>query len=149
MTWPSTAHRVGSVIGSPPSLRMQQEATTGNNLPTGWAVSTDQNRPRPAASPYFSLFQVRGLHHCRLFPIVSPVQASGHQIRRKREESGCGLTEFATCIGISASYLSRVERDLANPSPTVLRLIAEELHRRRRARAVISEITDPETEAPP
>lgn len=94
------------------------------------------------------LFHLRGLHCCRLFPIVSPVQASGQQIRRKREESGCGLTEFADCIGISASYLSRVERDLANPSPSVLRLIAKELHRRRRDRAVISEIADTETEAP-
>lgn len=76
------------------------------------------------------------------------MQASGQQIRRKREESGCGLTEFATCIGISASYLSRVERDQANPSPRVLRLIAEEIRRRRPARAVIAEITDTETEAP-
>lgn len=76
------------------------------------------------------------------------MQASGQQIRRKREESGCGLTEFANSIGISASYLSRLERDQANPSPHVLRLIAEELHRRRGIRAVISEITDTETEAP-
>ncbi|WP_410098627.1 helix-turn-helix domain-containing protein [Streptomyces sp. STR69] len=76
------------------------------------------------------------------------MQASGQRIRRKREESGCGLTEFASSIGISASYLSRVERDLVNPSPNVLRLIAEGLHRRRRARAVIAEIADVETEAP-
>lgn|GEM_PF-3698871 len=59
-----------------------------------------------------------------------------------------GLTEFATGIGISASYLSRIERDQANPSPNVLRRIAEALHAMRRARAVISEITDTETEAP-
>ena len=76
------------------------------------------------------------------------MQASGPQIRRRREESGCGLTEFANGIGISASYLSRIERDLVNPSPSVLRLIAEGLHRQRRARAVISAITDAETEAP-
>lgn len=83
-----------------------------------------------------------------LFPIVSTVQASGPQIRRRREESGVGLTEFATSIGISASYLSRIERDQATPSPSVLRLIAEGLHQRRRTRAVIAEITDAETEAP-
>jgi transcriptional regulator with XRE-family HTH domain len=76
------------------------------------------------------------------------VQASGPQIRRRREESGCGLTEFANSIGISASYLSRIERDQANPSPSVLRRIAEALHRQRRARAVIAEIADAETEAP-
>ena len=76
------------------------------------------------------------------------MQASGQQIRRKREKSGIGLTEFANGIGISASYLSRIERDQANPSPSVLRRIAEALHRERRARDVISKITDTETEAP-
>lgn len=59
-----------------------------------------------------------------------------------------GLTEFAQRIGISASYLSRIERDQANPSPAVLRRIAVGLSRRHRARAVIAEITTTETEAP-
>ncbi|MEU0027481.1 hypothetical protein [Streptomyces sp. NPDC006335] len=40
-----------------------------------------------------------------------------------------------------------MSKDQTNPSPTVLRLIAEELHSRRRTRAVIAEITDTETEA--
>lgn len=72
------------------------------------------------------------------------MQASGQQIRRKREESGCGLTEFATSIGISASYLSRVERDQANPSPNVVRRIAEELRKERTTREAIAEITESE-----
>ncbi len=72
------------------------------------------------------------------------MKARGQSIRRSREESGFGLTEFATRIGISASYLSRIERDQANPSPQVVRLIAEELRQQREVRAAIAEITDTE-----
>ncbi|MFJ5914994.1 helix-turn-helix domain-containing protein [Streptomyces ardesiacus] len=72
------------------------------------------------------------------------MKARGQSIRRNREESGYGLTEFARRIGISPSYLSRIERDQANPSPGVIRRIAEELHKERRAREAIAEITDTE-----
>ncbi|MEU8537561.1 helix-turn-helix domain-containing protein [Streptomyces parvulus] len=70
------------------------------------------------------------------------MKARGQSIRRNREESGCGLTEFADRIGISPSYLSRIERDQANPSPGVIRRIAEELRKERRVREAIAEITD-------
>jgi transcriptional regulator with XRE-family HTH domain len=72
------------------------------------------------------------------------VKARGQSIRRNREESGCGLTEFADRIGISPSYLSRIERDQANPSPGVIRRIAEELRKERRVREAIAEITETE-----
>ncbi|WP_193783221.1 helix-turn-helix transcriptional regulator [Streptomyces sp. E5N91] len=72
------------------------------------------------------------------------MKAQGEQIRRNREVSGRGLTEFAQRIGISPSYLSRIERDQANPSPGVMRRIAEELRKERRAREAIAEITDTE-----
>ncbi|MFD5220273.1 helix-turn-helix domain-containing protein [Streptomyces tendae] len=72
------------------------------------------------------------------------MKARGQSIRRNREESGCGLTEFADRIGISPSYLSRIERDQANPSPGVIRRIAEELRKERRVREAIAEITDTE-----
>lgn len=72
------------------------------------------------------------------------MKARGQSIRRNREESGYGLTEFAARIGISPSYLSRIERDQANPSPGVMRRIAEELRKERRAREAIAEITDTE-----
>lgn len=72
------------------------------------------------------------------------MKARGQSIRRNREESGCGLTEFADRIGISPSYLSRIERDQANPSPGVMRRIAEELRKERRVREAIAEITDTE-----
>ncbi|MFD7996895.1 helix-turn-helix domain-containing protein [Streptomyces mexicanus] len=74
------------------------------------------------------------------------MKARGQSIRRNREESGCGLTEFADRIGISASYLSRIERDQANPSPSVVRRIAIELRKQRDARAAIAEIADMEDE---
>jgi transcriptional regulator with XRE-family HTH domain len=74
------------------------------------------------------------------------VKARGHSIRRSREGSGLGLTEFATRCGISASYLSRIERDQANPSPDVVRRIAVELRKERTARAAISEITENDSE---
>lgn len=61
-------------------------------------------------------------------PIVADVQARGRAIRRKREEMGLGLTDFAERLGISPSWLSRIERDQAQePSPAVLRRIADEL----------------------
>ncbi|WP_208639408.1 helix-turn-helix domain-containing protein [Streptomyces bobili] len=74
------------------------------------------------------------------------MKARGSSIRRNREESGCGLTEFAQRIGISASYLSRIERDQANPSPGVLRRIAEALQNESTVRAAIREITNSEDE---
>jgi transcriptional regulator with XRE-family HTH domain len=69
------------------------------------------------------------------------------QIRRQREESGYGLRDFADLIGVSPSWLSRIERDhKANPSPDVLRRIALELRRARTARAAINEIAHTDEE---
>ncbi|MEU3620649.1 helix-turn-helix transcriptional regulator [Streptomyces sp. NPDC006872] len=74
------------------------------------------------------------------------MKARGSSIRRNREESGCGLTEFAQRIGISASYLSRIERNQASPSPAIVRRIAVELRKERDAREAIREITESEDE---
>lgn len=81
-----------------------------------------------------------------MFPIVSTVQARGHTIRRWREECGYGLTDFAHQIGISPSWLSRIERDKAKPSPDVLKRIAVALDKASDARAAIAKITQHETE---
>jgi transcriptional regulator with XRE-family HTH domain len=70
------------------------------------------------------------------------VKARGHEIRRSREGAGHGLTEFAHRIGISPSYLSRIERSQANPSPRIMRRIAQELRKQQRTRAAITEITE-------
>lgn len=75
------------------------------------------------------------------FPNLSTVKARGHHIRRSREESGIGLTEFARRVEISPSYLSRIERDQVSPSPNVIRRIAIELRKEREVRAAIAEIT--------
>ncbi|MGW6009657.1 helix-turn-helix domain-containing protein [Streptomyces sp. NPDC055210] len=75
------------------------------------------------------------------------MKAQGEIIRRSREESGYGLREFASQIGISASYLSRIERDQVNPSPGIVKKIALKLHRAREERAAIAEITRSEDEA--
>ncbi|MFD7861807.1 helix-turn-helix domain-containing protein [Streptomyces sp. NPDC059783] len=57
------------------------------------------------------------------------MQARGEQIRRKREEAGHGLKAFAQLAGISASWLSRIERNQSKePSPEVLRRIADGLN---------------------
>lgn len=74
------------------------------------------------------------------------MKARGQEIRRSREGSGLGLTEFATRCGISPSYLSRIERDQANPSPAVLRSIAQQLRKERPAREAIAEIAESENE---
>lgn len=80
------------------------------------------------------------------FPIVSTVRADGQTIRRKREECGYTLRDFADRIGLSPSYLSRVERDQANPSPDVLKRIAIAIRRERDTRDAIREIARHETE---
>lgn len=79
-------------------------------------------------------------------PIVSLVQARGKTIRRQREESGYDLTTFAREVGISPSWLSRIENDEANPSPDVLKRIALGLQQARETRAAIAAITQPESE---
>ncbi|GHA28983.1 hypothetical protein GCM10010372_31100 [Streptomyces tauricus] len=75
------------------------------------------------------------------------MKAQGEIIRRSREESGYGLREFASHIGISASYLSRIETNQARPSPGVVKRIAVQLRSARETRAAIAEITRSEDEA--
>ncbi|MEV4858961.1 helix-turn-helix transcriptional regulator [Streptomyces ossamyceticus] len=67
------------------------------------------------------------------------MRVDGPRIRRRRELSGHGLRAFADSVGISASYLSRIERGLRAPQPEVLAAIAghlqcpiEELEQRSR-----------------
>jgi len=51
----------------------------------------------------------------------------GEKIRRKRCEKNLSLKDLAEKIGLTASFLSQVERELAEPSITSLRKIAEAL----------------------
>jgi len=44
-----------------------------------------------------------------------------------REEAGHGLNAFARSVGVAPSHLSRIERQLAHPSPEVLKRIADGL----------------------
>jgi transcriptional regulator with XRE-family HTH domain len=55
------------------------------------------------------------------------MQARGARIRRRREEAGYGLNRFAHLAGVHPSWLSRIERDQVNPSPEVLKAIADAL----------------------
>lgn len=48
----------------------------------------------------------------------------GAKIRQKRQEKGMSLKELAESTDLTASFLSQVERDLAEPSITSLRKIA-------------------------
>lgn len=74
------------------------------------------------------------------------MQARGNDIRRKREECGFNLTDFARRIGISPSWLSRIERDKVHPSPDVLKRIALAIREQRDVRTAIAEIAQHETE---
>ncbi|WP_432091089.1 helix-turn-helix domain-containing protein [Streptomyces sp. NRRL F-5630] len=57
--------------------------------------------------------------------MVADMKARGTQIRRLREEAGHGLNAFALSVGISPSWLSRIERQQdRTPSPEVLARIA-------------------------
>lgn len=51
----------------------------------------------------------------------------GGKIRARRQELGISLRELAARTGLSPSFISLVERDLADPSITSLRKIADAL----------------------
>lgn len=51
----------------------------------------------------------------------------GQKIRKKRMEKGMSLKDLAEKTDLTASFLSQVERDLAEPSITSLRKIADAL----------------------
>ncbi|WP_406676808.1 cupin domain-containing protein [Neomoorella carbonis] len=51
----------------------------------------------------------------------------GEKIRNLRRERGMSLKDVAEKTGLTSSFLSQVERDLADPSITSLRKIAEAL----------------------
>jgi transcriptional regulator with XRE-family HTH domain len=71
--------------------------------------------------------------------MVSHVQPQGSTIRRRREELGYDLTPFARSVGVSPSYLSRIETGKCNnPSPGLLKRIAVGL------RAEVTDIADHE-----
>ncbi|WP_405794049.1 helix-turn-helix domain-containing protein [Streptomyces sp. NBC_01506] len=55
------------------------------------------------------------------------MKADGPVIRQRRETKGHGLRRFAAIAGLSASHLSRIERDLADPQPEALARIAAAL----------------------
>lgn len=51
----------------------------------------------------------------------------GQKIRQKRQEKGMSLTDLAELIQRTPSFLSQIERGLAEPSITSLRMISEAL----------------------
>ncbi|WP_224273963.1 helix-turn-helix transcriptional regulator [Streptomyces sp. LS1784] len=64
------------------------------------------------------------------------MRTRGAEIRRRRELAGHGLRNFAAQVDISASHLSRLERDLRGAQPEVVRRIADKLN------AAVSDIAD-------
>lgn len=51
----------------------------------------------------------------------------GEKIRNIRQEKGLNLNEFADSVGVTSAYISQIERDLIEPSLSVLRDIAKVL----------------------
>jgi transcriptional regulator with XRE-family HTH domain len=51
----------------------------------------------------------------------------GHRIRMRRQELGLSLRELAGRVGLTASFLSQIERDLASPSIESLRKVSDAL----------------------
>jgi len=51
----------------------------------------------------------------------------GHRIRARRKELGLSLRELEEKVGLTASFLSQVERDLSSPSIESLHLISQAL----------------------
>lgn len=73
-------------------------------------------------------------------PIVANVKARGDKIRRRRELLGIGLRDFAGRVGISASWLCRIEKGQGDPSPDVIKRIALELQKEPGIRDAIAQI---------
>jgi transcriptional regulator with XRE-family HTH domain len=67
----------------------------------------------------------------------------GHQLREARVLAGLTITDLAERAGFSPSYISQVERDLANPSVGAVNRIAEALG--VRMSAFFSDGAEPET----
>jgi transcriptional regulator with XRE-family HTH domain len=51
----------------------------------------------------------------------------GNRLRARRQELGLSLRELAERVGLTASFLSQIERDLASPSIESLRKISDAL----------------------
>ncbi|MGD2206139.1 MAG: XRE family transcriptional regulator [Anaerolineae bacterium] len=51
----------------------------------------------------------------------------GHRIRARRQELGLSLRDLAERVGLTASFLSQIERDLTSPSIESLRKISDAL----------------------
>jgi transcriptional regulator with XRE-family HTH domain len=51
----------------------------------------------------------------------------GNRMRARRQELGLSLRELAERVGLTASFLSQIERDLASPSIESLRKISDAL----------------------
>ena len=71
----------------------------------------------------------------------------GSQLREARLAAGLTITEVAERAGFSASYISQVERDLANPSIGAVNRIAAAIG--IRMSAFFTNGSDPESHAPP
>lgn len=69
-----------------------------------------------------------GEHDADLDEDASAALELGHRIREVRRNKGMTLREAAIAAGVSESFLSQVERGLANPSVASLRRIADSMH---------------------
>ncbi|MER5213655.1 helix-turn-helix transcriptional regulator [Streptomyces sp. NPDC002838] len=58
---------------------------------------------------------------------MSPPTQDPQRLQRRRIQAGLNRTELARKVGISKSYMGRLERGLANASPRVLKWLAEGL----------------------
>ena len=67
----------------------------------------------------------------------------GERIRQRRKELGLSLRELADRVGLTASFLSQIERDLASPSLDSLRKISDALEV-----PIFHFLIDPEEEHP-
>ncbi len=54
-------------------------------------------------------------------------EAFGEQIRARRKELGLGVRDLARATGLSATFISNLERGLANPTLDTLRKVANAL----------------------
>lgn len=66
----------------------------------------------------------------------------GHKIRQKRKQEQLTIAKLAAMTGVSESYISQLEREIIDPSVSVLRKIASALQ------VPVSSFFDEEFEAP-
>ncbi|MDI6871781.1 MAG: helix-turn-helix transcriptional regulator [Bacillota bacterium] len=112
-----------------------QQLAERAGLSVSYLSEIEQGKKRPSLKVARRLSQTLGLPPTAIFTSPPPEEGGdgpgqvtlGARLRLAREARELTLEAVAQKVGISASYLSQIERDLATPSVATLRQLSEVL----------------------